>query len=164
MRVIAFETRGGSWTWGGLALLVTLGACSNNGSSPAGPDAGTVRALQVSFDKATSTLGATNVQDALDELAARPIAEAPIGSRIKTIVKPMPFPGLSGSVTLMADCSDPSHDVALGGACGFIDAATLVQTSIANDATHASFVCGWSKAGPGAGNTSVTVVCLTGAR
>ncbi len=45
----------------------------------------TAPAVEVAFDNASSMLGASNVQDAIDELASRPVAEVPVGSRIETL-------------------------------------------------------------------------------
>src|SRR5262245_23646847 len=71
-----------------LPLLVAA-ACSDNGTSQADAQgACTCTAERVSYDHSTSTLGANNVQDAVDELAARPIPEPPVGPRIQTIVVP----------------------------------------------------------------------------
>jgi hypothetical protein len=39
-------------------------------------------ALETPYDNRSSTLGAENVQDAVDELAARPVAEAPLAGRL----------------------------------------------------------------------------------
>lgn len=147
-----------------LLALVPLVSCSDGNA--VSTDAGTCacKAIQTSFDKGTSTLGATNVQDAIDELAARPVAEAPIGSRIRTIDKVFPNPGTHGGVGQKLSCADPVHDLAIGGACGFVDNAELVETTIENDATRASYGCSWLQRDGSTSSMRVTVVCLTGAR
>jgi hypothetical protein len=148
-----------------LASLMFVAAC--DGSSATAADSATsctCKALGVSFDKTSSGLGAMNVQDALDELAARPVAEAPVGGRIQTVVKTFPNPGTKGGVSQTLDCPDPAHDIALGGACGFVDNATLGETIITNDASHASYACSWLQPNGSPSNMRVTVVCLTKAR
>jgi hypothetical protein len=48
-----------------------------NGNGPIGAQS----ALDTPYDNSSSTLGADNVQDAIDELAARPLPEAPLRDR-----------------------------------------------------------------------------------
>jgi hypothetical protein len=149
-----------------LPLLVIATGCSDNGGSTTSDAAScSCTALQVAFDKTSSMLGASNVQDAIDEVAARPIAEPPVGDRIKTIVQVFPNPGTMGGVEQTLACPDPRHDVALGGACGGGGTrAQLVETRINNDTNVASYTCGWSQPTGGSDAMRVTVVCLTQAR
>jgi hypothetical protein len=149
-----------------LALLVIASACSDDGGSTTSDASSCLcKALEVAFDKSSSTLGATNVQDAIDEIAARPAAEAPVGGRIKTLVQVFPNPGTMGGVTQTLSCSDPAHDLALGGACGGGGTnAQLRETRINNDTNMASYTCAWSQPTGGTEAMRVTVVCLTGAR
>jgi hypothetical protein len=145
----------------GLTMLLS---CSDNAQMTADAGACMCKAAQVSFDKASSTLGATNVQDALDELAARPIAEPPIATRIKIVDKGVPNPKTSGNVEATADCPNPGHDMAIGGGCGFVDSASINEAVLVNDATHASYRCGWSQPTGSSTLMSVSVVCLLNAR
>ena len=145
--------------------LVLLGLASCD-ESPGGADAGTCScaAATTTFDNTSSALGAENVQDAVDELAARPIAEPPVGSRIETITRVFTNPGTAGAVTQVASCPMPARDLALGGACGFVFNGLLVETRISNEASQASYACGWDQPSGGTGNMTVTVVCLRNAR
>jgi hypothetical protein len=145
------------------ALLLLFLGCDD---SPSRSDAGACacEAVTTSFDNASSSLGADNVQDAIDELAARPIPEAPVGSRIETITRTFANSGSAGGVSRTADCPDPAHDLALGGGCSFADGANLVATGVSNDATHASFSCSWVQDAPSQTMLAVTVVCLRNAR
>lgn len=144
-----------------LGLLVVVVACSDDGGSM---DAA-VRALDVAFDKSSSTLGATNVQDALDELAQRPVAEAPVGPRIKTVVDVKPNPGTAGTALHTASCPDPVHDLALGGACPFGgDGAELAGSDLSNDTNLAQYTCAWRQPSGASGNMRAVVTCLTAAR
>lgn len=149
--------------WRFAAIAVVLG-CSDSGASVADAGGYTCKALQVSFDKNSSALGASNVQDAIDELAERPVAETPIGGRIKTIDKFFPNPGTHGGVSQVAECDDPRHDLALGGACGYVDGATLAETTLLNEEGNASYRCGWMQLEGSSTKLRVTVVCLQGAR
>src|SRR5262249_12313923 len=155
---IALETKMRAF----LPLLIFVVACDGSSTSTSDATAAcNCKALNVSFDKASSGLGAANVQDAIDELAARPLPEPAVGGRIQTIIKAFPNPGTHGGITLTADCADTAHDVALGGACGFDFGGTIVETRVTNDETHASYTCGWDQPTGGTQNVSVTVVCLT---
>ncbi len=147
-----------------MLAVVMFAACDGDGAQTNDAASCTCKALNVSFDKTSSGLGASNVQDAIDELAARPIPEAPVGGRIQTVVRTFPNPGTKGAVSQIAECPDPSHDIAIGGACSFVDGATLVGTAINNDSTHASYLCGWLQPDGSPTNMGVSVVCLTMAR
>jgi hypothetical protein len=148
-----------------MILLMAVLAFGCNGTD-AQTDAGacSCQAVSTSFDNASSSLGADNVQDAIDELAARPVAEPPIGERIETVTRVFSNPGTIGAVTQTAQCPTPARDLALGGACGFVFSAALVETRIANGTNDASYACGWDQSTAGSGNMSVTVVCLRNAR
>jgi hypothetical protein len=120
-------------------------------------------ALQTSYDNASSGLGAENVQDALDELADRPIAELPIGGRLQMIQQTLPNDG-SVRPQPELDCPDMEHDIALSGTCGAVEGATLRGSGLLNGATVASFFCSYEQP---AGNTDdilVTILCLRNAR
>jgi len=151
-----------------LLVLSVAAACSDDGNnSPIDAQgACTCTAETVSYDHTTSTLGANNVQDAVDELAARPIPESPVGPRIKTIVVPFTLTDQApGGVEKFATCTNEATDVVLGGACGFVGSANyLGSTRIINSSTEAKFSCGYTIPETISANSSVTVVCLTNAK
>ncbi len=151
-----------------LGLMLGVAACSDNGSTPQidAQGACTCTAQTVSYDKSTSNLGAVNVQDAIDELAARPIPEPPVGPRIKTIVVPFTLTNQApGGVEKFATCTNEATDVVLGGACGFVGSANyLGSTRIINSTTEAKFSCGYTIPEMITATSSVTVVCLTSAK
>jgi len=102
-----------------LVVLGVVGGCDDD--DPALPDAGSCTcepptAVEVTYDKASSPLGADNVQDAVDELAARPLAEAPVAGRLQLVSAEVDNPGLS-FITVSLSCP-AAGDIAIGGACG----------------------------------------------
>ncbi len=150
-----------------VCLLFGMVACTDSGNTPADAQgACTCTAETVSYDHATSSLGATNVQDAVDELAARPIPEPPVGPRLKTIVVPFTLTNQApGGISKTAACPDESKDVALGGACGFVGPRNFIgSTSVLNSSTEAKFSCGYDVPETITATSSVTVVCLTNAK
>lgn len=147
-----------------LSTLLVV-SCSDGGQTTTDGALCACKAVEVAFDKTSSPLGAVNVQDAIDELAARPLPEPPIGGRLKTVVQVFPNPGTMGGVSQTVSCPDAAHDIALGGACGGGgDNAQLQETRITNDANAASYTCSWSQPNGGSETMRVTVVCLTQAR
>ncbi len=150
-----------------VCLLFGIVACSDGGNTPADAQgACTCTAETVSYDHATSSLGATNVQDAVDELAARPIPEPPVGPRLKTIVVPFTLTNQApGGVEKSAACDNEARDIVLGGSCGFVGSSNfLVRTDIANSTTEARFTCGYTVPATITASSLVTVVCLTNAK
>jgi hypothetical protein len=145
------------------ALLLLFLGCDD---SPSRSDAGACacEAVTTSFDNASSPLGADNVQDAIDELAARPIPEAPVGSRIETITRTFANSGSAGGITRTAECPMPTRDLALGGGCSVVDTASLVGTAVVNDAASAAYSCSWLQSASSQTMLGVTVVCLRNAR
>ena len=80
----------------------------------------TPNAAQVSYSNTTSHLTSTNVQTAVDELAARPVQPS-LGSSVEVIT-------VNANVTTSmpgagASCRDETHDLAIGGACAGLDTA-----------------------------------------
>jgi hypothetical protein len=114
----------------------------------------TPSAQQINFDNGTSTLGAENVQDALDELAQRPLGEPSLAGRITQMEKELDNAGgeiLSGSI------SCPEGDIALGGGCGF-----LLGGGVLTSAGGGGGIYGCSYQQP-AGNTAkptISVMCF----
>ena len=146
-------------------LALSVVACSDNGNNPQidAQGACTCTAEGVSYDHTTSSLGAANVQDAVDELAARPIPEPPVGPRIKTIVVPFTVTNQPpGGIEKSAACDNEARDIVLGGACGFVSSSNpLVSTAINNSSTEAKFTCGYTVPATVSATSSVTVVCLS---
>jgi hypothetical protein len=126
----------------------------------------TCTAASVPYDHASSGLAADNVQDAVDELASRPIAEAPVDPRIKTITVPFTLTSQpAGEISKTAACSNEATDVVLGGACGYVGTQNfLLATTITNSQTEAKFVCSYTVPATLNATSSVTVVCLTDAK
>jgi hypothetical protein len=148
-----------------LAVIIAVTACSDGAGNEGDGGVCACRAIQVSFDRASSTLGAMNVQDAIDELAARPVPEAAVGGRIRTIVRTFENPG-TARVEKTATCDDPAHDVALGGGCAFAstpDNSAIVR-SIPRNEPEPSFTCAWSQPAGTQDTLFVYVVCLSQAR
>jgi hypothetical protein len=148
-------------------FLFVAAACSDNGTAQTDAQgACTCTAETVSYDHSSSTLGASNVQDAVDELAARPIPEPPIGPRVKTIVVPFTLTDQApGIISKAAACPNESVDVVLGGACGAVGTTNyLLRTDIANSSTEAKFSCGYAIPETITATSSVTVVCLANAK
>jgi hypothetical protein len=124
----------------------------------------TPSAAQISYSNTTSHLASTNVQAAVDELAAKPV-EAPIGPRIMRVVRSVPNNGQT-SFTAVGACSDETHDIVLGGDCGDgpSSGVALVRTSITLSTTEAKFGCEFSQPAGSSAAAQVGVLCLTNAR
>src|SRR5688572_31677801 len=83
-------------------------------------------ALGTPFDNGSSMLGAGNVQDALDELAARPLA----GSMYFTDwSEGEPAAGVAGFV-ISRPCNDNPGDIALSVTCEFAEGGTPDPTVV----------------------------------
>lgn len=143
----------------------------------------TPTAAQISYvvPDADAGISATNVEQALDQLAARPIAEPPIGSRIITLSQNVsPDSSLSNTTRLIGQlsCPDPVHDVAIGGACGehpnaLTDSAAALQSAGVENgpnpvggAARAQQFCDYKQTQPPAvgAKVGVNLVCLRNAR
>lgn len=147
-----------------LWLIATLGAVTGcPDDTTASPDAAAVpqTALATPYDKRSSTLGATNVQDAIDELAQRPLAEAPLVGRLEFVAKDFPNKG-GVSQTEEATCPDPMHDFAISGSC-------RTNTNIGTTLTgftlgESKYVCDWRQDPRNDDHYQVWVLCLRNAR
>lgn len=143
---------------GMMGLSMLAGCPSDNNSQP---DAGNCScapptALQVTYDKTSSMLGATNVQDAVDELAARPLPEAPIEGRLEFVDQAVTNTG----ITLPAfeqPCPHPT-DIALGGGCGpmFAAGTRLLGTTLE---AH-GYGCNYEQPASNTEAPHITVMCL----
>ena len=151
-----------------LVVLSVAAACSDDGNNAQidAQGACTCTAEGVSYDHTSSNLGAANVQDAVDELAARPIPEPAVGPRIRTIVVPFTLTDQApGGISKTAACSDESKDIVLGGACGYVGPRNFLgSTSIVNSSNEAKFSCGYDVPETISATSSVTVVCLSNAK
>lgn len=146
-----------------LWLVATLGAVTGcPDDTTAAPDAAVApqTALQTPYNKQSSTLGAVNVQDAIDELAQRPIAEAAIGSRLELVVREFPNNNMTYQQELLY-CPDKDHDIAMSGSCNSLARTAALRSTILGPA---SFYCEWSQLEGNTGNYDVRVLCLRNAR
>ncbi len=118
-------------------------------------------ALETPYDNMSSMLGAANVQDALDELAGRPVAEASVGSRLVIVEKETPNTG-GEIMSANASCPDVEHDLALGGACW---TQPLPGVALAgSDLGEAGYSCTWHQPMDNVEVVKVSVRCLRNAR
>jgi hypothetical protein len=121
------------------------------------------RAFEVPYDNATSKLAATNVQGALDELAAKAHAKPQLES---VTLGGQLIAGGAGQVE--AHCPDEAHDIATGGGC-FVDggsAAFLEQAHLNHPVSSSpptSYRCVF-KGGTAGTAIHSEVVCLRNAR
>jgi hypothetical protein len=152
-----------------LLFAVVGGSCSE--MPMAAPDGmcncATPTAAQVSYSNTTSHLTSTNVQGALDEVAAKP-AEAPIGPRVYKKVSNIPS-STAVSAGGVAHCDDETHDLPIGGFCTL--SAANVNAAIVSDGVtlvlptegtpQAGYSCSYQQ--PTAGNPlsiQITAICL----
>jgi hypothetical protein len=116
-----------------LSTLMPFMSCSE--MPMAGPDATcncpTPTAAQVSYSNTTSHLASTNVQAAVDELAARP-NEGPLAMRVQVVSVNANITPASNFAS--ASCPDETHDLAIGGACAPLSATTngILSTGLDN--------------------------------
>lgn len=140
-------------------LALAVGAC--NGSDTAGGACECEQtALATAYDHASSSLGAENVQDAIDELAGRP-TDQPIGPRlvlIETITENDGTEFVGGG----AACPDRDHDVALGGSCE-VD-YVLGREFLGSTLTDLGFSCAWKQPLGSTEPLRVSVRCLRNAK
>lgn len=142
----------------GTVALVGAGCPSDDDDGGARADSGqcecpTPTALQVSYDKTSSQLGADNVQDAVDELAARP-AEPPLAGRLTRIAVQVDNSGME-FLNISLSCP-AATDVALGGGCGLISGATLTSTSLGEN----RYSCNYKQLMGTVEKPLLTVMCL----
>jgi hypothetical protein len=149
-----------------LALPFALAGCpgDDNGAADSGQCmCPAPTAQQVSYDNMSSELGAENVQDAIDELEARP-TEAPVIPRLATISMQKTFPGeTSGSAA--ANCPTPG-DYAVSGFCRTFNSSnvTITGTEIVNGGGMALFACDFKQVAGTMDPITVGVVCLHAAQ
>ena len=147
-----------------LFAALLLGACDSAGGTPdtvgqCGCESGEQTALQTRYDPSSSTLGAENVQDAIDELAARQTAEQVIAERVVRVQETAQNPGtVEFDATL--DCPDPDHDLAIGGGCDEVIGGTLRGQGLFGG----GIVCRYKQSASNTATARITVVCLKGSR
>lgn len=153
----------------GAVLLLCLVGCPGNGDDDQPlADSGqcqcpTPTAVTTTYDNQSSQLGAENVQDALDELAARPVAEAPVAGRIEKVVMKVDNPG-TANLDLKVSCPRLT-DIAIGGGCGqIIDSGASLQGFELQRASvdfPAAQRCMYAQPpGPKANQIELSVLCL----
>jgi hypothetical protein len=94
-----------------LAIATVVAACDDGASQLC-----RATALEVDYDNSYGGLGAENVQDAIDELAARPLAEEPLERRMYFSRSAGVFGGEPGLYSIVAACDE--GDLAISGSCG----------------------------------------------
>lgn len=142
-----------------IVLPLALSGCPSDSGSTTDANEHTHAALETTYDRTSSTLGAANVQDALDELAARPIAEAPLASRLELVVETFP----NNKQTLQnehARCPDEAHDIALSGSC-FGASVSSIATTLLGVSTYE---CRINQTAGSTDMLEVRVLCLRNAR
>jgi hypothetical protein len=93
-----------------LSIATIVAACDDASSQSC-----RATALDVDYDNSYGGLGAENVQDAIDELAARPLAEEPLERRMYFSGGEGVFGGAPGLYSIVAACDE--GDLALSGSC-----------------------------------------------
>lgn len=165
-----------------IALIITLslsGCAAPEESGNSMCECGFQSALQTSYDHESSTLGAENVQDAVDELAteasamatllesqdsrmaaleARPIAESAVSGRLELLAVESVNDG-TALVSATANCPTTT-DVPISGSCDAIPTGSLLGTAIVFNATQAAFQCVWSQPLGTTDALRVRVMCL----
>jgi hypothetical protein len=146
----------------GLSLLAMSTGCPSDNNNT--PDAGSCtctppKAEQVSYDHVSSGLGAENAQDALDELAARPVAEAPIEGRLQLVDTAVTNTG-AALILLSQPCPQPT-DIALGGGCGLMSTpGTKLLATTLTAAPNAGYSCNYEQPAGNMEQVHITVMCL----
>lgn len=143
----------------GIGLLIA--GCSSDTGSDGSCSCEPKAALETKYDNMSSMLGAENVQDALDELAARPVAEAPVGPRMIIVEEETPNTG-ADVISANGGCPDQAHDVALGGACIMppLPGVALVGSILG----EGGYACKWRQPMGNTDPVTVQVRCLLNAR
>ena len=146
-------------------LLPALVACSADDDdiavdSHAICDCPELVAADIPYDNVGSGLDGTDVQLAVDELAARPQGLADAYERIERVEEVQTSPSSGVSFFLQAACPEilPDRPVALGGACGGGGAGTSIARTELGD--H-GFNCYWNKPDGEAIEFTATVSCLS---
>jgi hypothetical protein len=111
-------------------------------------------AQKVTYDPASSMLGAENVQDALDELATRPKeAEPPLTGRLTRLTATPDNPGLVNQ-DFQIKC--PAGDIALGGGCGLLLDGKLNNTFLMAD----GYACAYDQPQGNTNKPTIQVMCF----
>lgn len=143
-----------------LLVFAVATGCQNDSATMPDAAATPQTALATFYDKSSSTLGASNVQDAIDELAARPIAEPPLGPRLQLVVKSFPKVDDSTAQSEVLYCPDKEHDIALGGSCGGGGNMSQISDTILSASAYA---CRWVHPKGPDDSYEIRVRCLTNA-
>jgi hypothetical protein len=149
-----------------LVLFTAFGSCSempmSNGDAQC--NCPTPTAAQVSYSNTASRLTSTNVQAAVDELAAKP-AETPLGPRIVRIQQMTANNGQS-QLSATATCPDEAHDIAMGGDCslGADLNIHIVSTNIDNTPGRARYGCLFTQPTTNTQPAIIGVLCLRNER
>lgn len=143
-----------------VAGLVIMAGCE---TTP-GESECTTSAHAVTYEPA-ATLASANVQDALDELAARPIPERPLAQRMYRR-ETGSFTSAAGPYSLELPCDEPGH-LALSGSCLMNSDNDSVPPPrlVSNGRTdiESTWRCEWtipSDLAPGNADFALHLVCL----
>jgi hypothetical protein len=147
-----------------LAVIVVGGACNGSGpvesvDSALACDCPQPAADEVSYENLGSGLAGTDVQRAIDELAARPAAPSDAFTRIASAQESITA-GAGGafpSATVLCPGSPPDLGLALGGSCSGGDETVHLQGTLlqAN-----AFRCDWLKPLDATPQLTASVTCL----
>jgi hypothetical protein len=145
------------------SLLSACDGDSQGANCPCPPQT----ALETSFDNASSTLGAENVQDALDELAARPVAGRMYVTDWQYIDATL------AGVSIGVLCNDSMNDIPLSVTCELAEGGTPDPSVIPflqafgvqpweNGGAQAGGHCDWytTDSRPWGGRFKIRLVCL----
>jgi hypothetical protein len=149
-------------------LAVILAGCPDEGTTTADAAAlscecPTPAAETTTYDNVASMLSGDNVQDAVDELAARPSAEQVLAAKVEKVSRSVTNSGetiLTGATA----CPDESRDIAIGGSCGVHPDGELKGFVVRSTASQAAFECTWGQPLNDSTNLVVEVVCLRNVR
>ena len=114
-------------------------------------------AADIAYDNVGSGLSGTDVQDAVDELAARPaVTDAYLRTELVEEMQVAPDSQSSFAVAAVCPSSAPNRAIALGGSCGIAPNADLTAT----DLQEHGFTCVWSYPMGEAPTLTAKVRCL----
>ena len=148
-----------------LAASLLVAACNGTADDDIDVDSRAVcdcpeqTAADVAYDNVGSGLAGANVQDAVDELAARPEGLADAFDRIILVEQVFTSAAAGTTQLLQVQCpgSGAERARALGGACDGGDASTTVtRTQLQNG----SYFCYWSKPEGAEIEFTAQVTCL----
>lgn len=153
-----------------LVALVSITATACSGDDDDADDNGTrtdagscvctnPTAAEVTYDPTASELNGPNVQDALDELAARPEPGPDVTARIQPALESNEFTSNAPIVQIQVDCpgEQPTKGLALGGSCEGGDVnISIHSTQLGPD----YFTCSWLRADEAPVTLTARVTCL----